>query len=580
MRQRLITYLVASFLLAFLALFLAACGGGGDGSPSGTIPQPANSVVITGTSPETVAIAYDVATGKEAARDVADGSSETFSLSVPPGTYYLMFVRNEGTSSQESFGFRNVTGTNVFTFKANTTSDLGVLDFNNLDFLLLGSAVPRIDPFSGNDNVTESVMPEATFSPGDGRWTATTTFVNSTCPGHSPGSTLTEDVTIAHGFGIVTYTPDGTADTEVGIANVNTAIIDRKSSDALVTIYLTMQPDGSLAGTYSKVGYGGGCSEEGTLTAVLGTAPPPAAILTGLLINGPYTMSDSDTATYTATARWSDNTTSTVTPTWSVDSQLAQISTGGALSWQGGLTSDQRVMITATYSSGGTTEACTKYVTIAHGTIPFTNQELSGRIFFWGTDLAGSPSRVYILNADSSLKVYVTFGANAMHTLATGTWSIYPDGALHLDFFVADNGPLRVRRFTDSSTEMVVEVYDEAWGQWGFSARVETWEKTVPVDPSKLPGTYSDDDGYAWVFNNDGTGSVSIFGGTTFTWSVDSAGVLRLPFATGYTGVLYARASSQTTDTSYTSLMAAFAEHRTSTGIFYEYYGGIVLTRQ
>ena len=148
-----------------------------------------------------------------------------------------------------------------------------------------------------------------------------------------------------------------------------------------------------------------------------------------------------------------------------------------------------------------------------------------------------------------------------------------------MDFFVADNGPLRVRRFTDSSTEMEVEVYDEAWGQWGFSARGETWEKTVRVDPSKLPGTYSSSDGYTWGFNNDGTGSVSIFGGTAFTWSVDSAGVLRVPFATGYTGVFYARASSQNTDTSYTSLKAGFAEN-TSTGSFYEYYGGIVLTRQ
>jgi len=525
-----------------------------------------------------VAIAYDLATGKEAARDVTSGSRETFSLGMPTGTYYLMFVRNEGTSSQESFGFRNVTGTNVFTFKANTTLDLGVLDFNNFEFLLLGSAVPRIDPFSGNDNVMESVMPEASFSPGDGRWTATTTFMNSTCPGHSPGATVTENVTIAHGFGIVTYTPDGTADTEVGIANVNTAIIDRKSSAALVTIYLTMQPDGSLAGTYSKVGFGGECSEEGALTAVLGAAPTPAATLTDLLINGPSTMSG--TATYTATARWSDNSTSMVTPAWSVDSQLAKITTDGLLSWQGELTSDQRVMITATYSSGGVTKTCTMYVTIAYGTIPFTNQELAGRVFFWGANLTGPPSRVYILNADFSLDVYVTFGVNAMHTLAAGTWNIYPDGALHLDFIVADNGPLRVRRFTDASTDMVVEVYDEWWGQWGAHASVETWEKTVPVDPSKLPGTYSDGDGYTWLFDNDGKGSVSIFGGTAFTWSVDSAGVLRVPFATGYTGVFYARAGSQSTDTSYTSLKAGFAEHRTSTGSFYDYYGGIVLTRQ
>jgi len=446
--------------------------------------------VITGTVPGTVAIAYDLATGKEVARDVASGTPKTFSLSVAPGTYYLMFIENEGTSSQRSFSFRNVTGANVFAFKANTTLDLGVLDFKNYKYL--GSATPQIDPISGNANVTESSMPEASFSPGAGGWTATTAFTNSTCPGHSPGTTVTENVTITQGYGLVFITPAGTTETAGGVANVNTAILTASSASALETYYLTMQPDGSLAGTYSKVGYGGGCSEEGTFAAVLGTSPPPPAI----------------------------------TPT-----------------------------------------------------IPFTQEELSGKVFFWESNPAGSASRVYILNADLSLKVYVNFGVNAMHTLATGTWSIYPDGALHLDFFVADNGPLRVRRFTDSSTEMEVEVYDEAWGQWGFSARGETWEKTVRVDPSKLPGTYSSSDGYTWGFNNDGTGSVSIFGGTAFTWSVDSAGVLRVPFATGYTGVFYARASSQNTDTSYTSLKAGFAEN-TSTGSFYEYYGGIVLTRQ
>jgi hypothetical protein len=55
---------------------------------------------------------------------------------------------------------------------------------------------------------------------------------------------------------------------------VNTAILT-SSASALVTIYLTMQPDGSLAGTYSKAGYGGECSEEATITAVL--RPPPSA---------------------------------------------------------------------------------------------------------------------------------------------------------------------------------------------------------------------------------------------------------------------------------------------------------------
>ena len=222
------------------------------------------SVVITGTVPGTVAIAYGLATGKEAARNVASGTPKTFTLSVAPGDYYLMFITNEGTPNQRSFAFQNVTGGNVFTCKANTTLDLGVLVFNNYP----GTATPLFDPISGNANVTETFMPEASFSPGAGEWIATRKFVNSTCSGHSPGTTVTENVTIAQGFGIVTFTPAGTTETAIGVANVNTAILTASTS-ALATIYLTMQSDGSLAGTYSKVGYGEGCSEDATITAVL-----------------------------------------------------------------------------------------------------------------------------------------------------------------------------------------------------------------------------------------------------------------------------------------------------------------------
>jgi hypothetical protein len=310
MRKILSTYLPASLILAFLAMILVSCGGGGDGSNSGTTPAPASTktVVITGTVPGTVAIAYDLATGKEAVRNVASGTPKTFSLSVAPGDYYLMFIENEGTPTQRSFAFQNVTGGNAFTFKANTTLDLGVLVFNNYP----RTAVPLIDRIAGNSNVTESYKPEGSFYPGAGEWIETRKFVNSTCSGHSPGTTVTGNVKIAQGFGIVTYTPSGTTETAIGHANVNTAILTA-SAGALETIYLTMQSDGSLAGTFSKAGYGGGCSEEGTLTAVLSTSPPPATTLTGLSISGPSMMNKYGTATYSSEADFSDHSTSTVT---------------------------------------------------------------------------------------------------------------------------------------------------------------------------------------------------------------------------------------------------------------------------
>jgi len=571
MRKVLIKYLPAPLLLVFLAMILVSCGGGGDGSVSGTTSPPPSttSVVITGTVPGTVAIAYDYATGMEAARNVAGGTPKTFSLSVDPGEYYLMFIENEGTPTQRSFAFRNVTGGNVFTFKANTTLDLGVLVFDQLN----GTAKPQIDPISGNGNVTEFSAPEASFYPGPGEWIATKKFVNSSCPGHSPGSTITEDVTIRQGFGIVTFTPAGTTETAIGVANVNTAILTA-SAGALETIYLTMQADGSLAGSFSKAGYGGGCSEEGTITAVPGTpAPPPSATLTGLSIIGPSSMSEYGTATYTATASWSDTSTSAVTPTWSVNPPVAGISTGGVLSCQGGVASDQTVTISATYSAGGIIGMATKSVTITNGqSIPFKAQELSGKVFFEEeTDF------LYILNADSTLNLYAEFGTPPFDPsyYVTGTWSNDPDG-LDLDFRFADYGGSIVQRIADFPTGMEVVVFEKGWE---FTHNF-TWEKTMSVDPAKLPGSYRSSDGYTWVFNADGTGSVSNLGGINFTWSVDSAGVLRMPSATGYTAVIFARASSQSTATSYTNLKVGFAEHNTSTGYFYKYYGGYELTRQ
>ena len=456
MRKVLITYLPALLLLAFLAMILVSCGGGGDGSDSGTTLPSTKSVVITGTVPGTVAIAYDLATGKEVARDVASGTPKTFSLSVAPGTYYLMFIRNEGTASQGSLPFYNVSGGNVFTFKANTNLDLGVLVFNNYP----RTVTPQIDPISGNDNVTESFLPEASFSPGAGAWTVTTTFTNSTCPGHSPGTTVTENVTIVHGYGLVGYTPAGTTDSAIGFANVNTAILTNYSGSALVTIFLTMQPDGSLAGTYSKVGYGGGCSEEGTVTAVLGTSPPPAATLTGLSISGPSSMPEYGTATYTATASWSDNSTSTVAPAWSVNSQMASISFSGVLSCQGGVASDQTVAVSATYSAGGSTKTAAKDVTITRvPSIPFTAQELSGKVFFEENVFAGGgyDSHLYKLNADFSLELTSYKNFPEVSGYETGTWSNDPYG-IHLN--ISGREPFTVQRVDESATGITMLIYD------------------------------------------------------------------------------------------------------------------------
>jgi hypothetical protein len=85
--------------------------------------------------------------------------------------------------------------------------------------------------------------------------------------------------------------------------------------------------------------------------------------LTGLSISGPASVNENSTATYTAIASWSDGSTTAVSPGWSENSPYASINTGGVLTTKG-VTRNQNVKITATYTSGGVKKSATKSITI------------------------------------------------------------------------------------------------------------------------------------------------------------------------------------------------------------------------
>ena len=433
------------FSLSFVFLLWHGCGGGGGGSDSP--PTPTKSVFIKGTVPGTVAIAYDTATGKEATRNVASGTPKTFSLNVAPGDYYLMFIENEGTPTQRNYSFQNVTGANVFTCKANTTLNLGILVFDNLS----GTAKPQTDPISGNDNVTETVIPPADFS---GVWTATRKFVNSTCSGHSPGTTVTDNVTIAQGFGIVTFSPAGTTETAIGVPNTNTVILTEywqsAPYSALITLEMTKQSDGSLAGNYSKVGYGGECSESGTITAVRSTPGK------------------------------------------------------------------------------------------------FTAEMLAGKVFFREFPVGDLfEFSLFFFNSDFSFRNESSTNAlNPAVEILNGTWSIDGSGRMIVKIpgFPQDViGTL----LSDSPTEMQISV--EGIDDPG----IEIFQKTVGIETSKIPGTYTEPDGTA-IINPGGTGSFIGINSGPFTWSV-AAGILTIT-TPNEKNIAYALASSSSTATSYTIL--------------------------
>jgi hypothetical protein len=294
-------------------------------------------------------------------------------------------------------------------------------------------------------------------------------------------------------------------------------------------------------------------------------SPLPETNLTGLSINGPSSMSEFSTATYAATASFSDNSTSTVTPTWSVNSQIATISSGGVLSCPP-IDSDQTVTVTATYSWGLVMLTDEMDVTINNvTTIPFTAQMLSGQAFF---EEFYAGSYLTIFNADFSCEQYSLEPGGSDYE--AGTWSIDASGNLLVN--IPGYGTVTVMLIADSSTEMEVVVDD------GTETNTVILEKTVPVDPVKLPGTYLAQNRERWTFNSNGMGSTTGGGGWTFTWSVDS-GILKNVFSNGYEGWMYARASSESDSSSYTTLNVAFIE-LTPSGGFYDYYGGRDMTRQ
>lgn len=97
-------------------------------------------------------------------------------------------------------------------------------------------------------------------------------------------------------------------------------------------------------------------------TLALGATTPT---LSSLAITGPNSLNEGTSATYTATATFSDGSTKTVTPTWSENSSYASITASGVLT-AASVSSNQTVTITASYSTGGITKSATKSVTIVN----------------------------------------------------------------------------------------------------------------------------------------------------------------------------------------------------------------------
>ena len=294
-------------------------------------------------------------------------------------------------------------------------------------------------------------------------------------------------------------------------------------------------------------------------------------------------MSANSTATYTATARWSDGSTSTVTPAWSVNSQMASISASGVLSCQT-IDTDQVVTVSATYSAGGITETAAKNVTITNLTtpipttpIPITAHMLSTVQMFFEENIdsgGGYHSYLYILNADSSFEQYSYENPPVASKYVTGTWSIGASGEAILNYGGGKTFTWMLLADLFGGWKVLVED-----GTGTPHTVIMEWcgPGPYPFNGSLILGTYDNQYGDTWIFNSNGTGATTGDGGWIFTWSVDD-GILKVVFPNGYVGWMYQR-PSENTWTDYPVMEWAFVM-KTPTGDFYFYYGGMRLTRQ
>jgi len=611
MRKILGSYLPASLLLAFLTMVLLACGGGGGGD-SGT-----TSSTFTGSVSGTLILAVDE-NGTIVAKDDTAGKTPDsfgnfpFSLTVPGGheytIYFVLPSENRAVWLTSLFGF---TANNIYSVTAGTTIDLGYVDtageFATAENDPLAVAGVTSGGFTGPDTITvEGSNPVLLMMDRADVGKKYRTQVQVKNPDDSvlTNGALVKDVVVYdpdwqelppdesfyYWDGLSMYSDFGsgpvltpTSEIEAFLSAVAGSLSDgfytELITDSNRNLHLVKfwheQPTEVAKPTNLAQVVNLDNSITLTWTNPAGIAGPDYVLRVEILHSdengdgiGDIALNVSLNASvnsYTIPASFvSSNLAGKQELKWRV--QVRQVAV--SILFPDGLT--RTVQIYRNYSAD-------QALLVEPSTIPFTPGMLSGKSFFEENFITGGgyDSSLYLFNADSSFVEYDYENPPDTSDYFTGTWSI--DASGNLIVTVGGLGTVTVKLVADSSTEMDVLVDD------GISTPfTAVLEKIVPVDPAKLPGTYAGSDGYTWVFNADQTGAVPDFpgGGLTFTWSVDSDGVLRMPADTGYTASLYVRATSQSTATEYTILKVGFPEHNTSTGDFYFYYGGIVLTRQ
>src|SRR5512140_1666536 len=201
---------------------------------------------------------------------------------------------------------------------------------------------------------------------------ATPAFAETRTISWNPVTTYTDNTLIAPKT--VSYTAYWTADPGLGTL--------RTLGTSLTTTSTTFDPDvqGMIRGgtvyftAKSVLDTGEVSALSPAYSWIVPIVTPPVATLNSIAVSGPSSVNEGSAAIYTATATWSDGTTTSVSPTWSTT--LGTIS-GTGLFTAPSVTANQTATIGATYT-GDVTRAASVGVTVVNATATLSSIAISG----------------------------------------------------------------------------------------------------------------------------------------------------------------------------------------------------------
>ncbi|MGE5190204.1 MAG: hypothetical protein ACM3NF_09120 [Gemmatimonadota bacterium] len=330
----------------------------------------------------------------------------------------------------------------------------------------------------------------------------------------NPSTAYTDGTPFAPGT-TVAYDVFWSADPGLGAASLNTIASSVSGTSTTFDPDSAGMPRGGVVYVTADAVLGTG--EKSALATAFAWSVPS---LSSLSIAGPSSVNENGSATYTATAMWSDGTTTPVTPSWSEDSAYASIGAGGVLTTSL-VTANQAVTVSASYASGGVTRTASAQVTIVNVAATLSSLSIAG------------PSSV---NENGSATYTATAAwSDGTTTPVTPSWS---ENSAYAS--ISAGGVLTTSLVTGNQAVTVSASYASGGVTRTASAQVTIVDVAATLSSLSIAGPSSVNENGSATYAATATWSDGTLGPVTAAWSEDSAyasisagGVLTTSLVTG-----------------------------------------------